>query len=354
MLTAFSIWCTLCVLFTLLPFIPSNHYLVRGWDFPILQLAGLTLLGLIGLVISFSNATNWQWLLLIATLAAFIYHCTIIFPYTFLATAQVKKTVKFDQGRSLKLLSSNVLMDNRETDKLKQQISKENPDVVLILEPDSWWQEQFRYLEKDYPYGLQIPLDNFYGMMLYSRFPLENTQAHYLIEDDIPSIFTDVVLPSGERVKLYCVHPKPPSPTENEESTERDAELLLVAKIAKEETQPSIAMGDLNDVAWSQTTRLFQKISGMLDPRIGRRPYATFHAGYPIFRWPLDHFFHSQDFQLVTIKRLPNIESDHFPIFIHLALTKMAEPLHDPPQATAKEEKEATEKIIEGMEKAEQ
>ncbi len=62
-------------------------------------------------------------------------------------------------------------------------------------------------------------------------------------------------------------------------------------------------------------TKYFREISGMLDPRVGRGLFNTFHAGIPLLRWPLDHIFHSADFRLVRLERLPAIKSDHFPVF---------------------------------------
>ncbi|MDB4673529.1 hypothetical protein OAF27_01825, partial [Verrucomicrobiales bacterium] len=76
----------------------------------------------------------------------------------------------------------------------------------------------------------------------------------------------------------------------------------------------------LNDVAWSSTTRDFKKVSGMLDPRIGRGFYNSFHAKNWYIRFPLDHIFITDEFTLVDLRRLRNIGSDHFPVAITLAL----------------------------------
>ena len=113
-------------------------------------------------------------------------------------------------------------------------------------------------------------------------------------------------------VRMHFLHPAPPSPTENDESTERDVELLVVARSIQHSDDPIIVTGDLNDVAWSPTTRLFRKISGLLDPRVGRGMYNTFHAHHWFLRWPLDHFFHIAHFRFVRLLRLPDIGSDHF------------------------------------------
>jgi hypothetical protein len=59
--------------------------------------------------------------------------------------------------------------------------------------------------------------------------------------------------------------------------------------------RPALVAGDLNDVAWSHTSRLFRRIAQMLDPRVRRGIYSTFHVRYWFLCWPLDHIFIKYD-----------------------------------------------------------
>lgn len=95
---------------------------------------------------------------------------------------------------------------------------------------------------------------------------------------------------------------------------------------------------------------LFQKISNLLDPRIGRGLYSSFHAHHWFIRFPLDHVFHSNHFRLVELKRLPNTGSDHFPIFIALSYEQTAELTQEEPEATVEEEQEGDEMLEEAFE----
>lgn len=308
----------LLILLTILPCFKARVWWVRIWDFPRAQLAVL---------LALAALAQWHWLdasgiasqaLLVATLASLVYQLWWILPYTRLWRREVRWADAHEHGPRLKLISVNVLTPNRNAPALLALVRAHSPDILVTLETDAWWQEQLAPLEASYPYRMACPLDNLYGMHVYSKLPLSEQETRFLVEDDVPSMHASLQLAPKLQVRLHFLHPAPPSPTENEESTERDVELLMLAKSLKEEQGPVVVAGDLNDVAWSPTTRMFRKISGLLDPRVGRALVNTFHAHYFFARWPLDHFFHSDHFELVHIERLPSIDSDHFPVMIEL------------------------------------
>ena len=181
---------------------------------------------------------------------------------------------------------------------------------------------------------------------------LVEPKLRFLVEPDIPSIRARVRLRSGDCIDMHCVHPRPPAPTEASSSVERDAELLIVAKMVAATDRPAIVVGDLNDVAWSATTRLFQKVSGMLDPRVGRGMFSTFHAKHVWLRWPLDHIFISPEFTVVSLARLGYFGSDHFPMQARLCYTPRAAAVQNAPEPGANDHDVAEEKIAKAATKS--
>lgn len=332
------------VLVTALSVWRHDAWWVRMWDFPRFQILFLGALILIGFYFVPPQGTISKVVLglMIASLAL---HGWRIFPYTSFARPQSIQALSTDGSNDWSLMVSNVLMENRNSGPLLELIRKKRPDVFFAVETDQWWADELAVLKSTYPHHVERPLDNTYGLVLYSRLELVDPDVRYLFEDDVPSVHTKVRTESGVSFHLHLLHPKPPYPAESLQTTERDAEILLVGREISEHDRPSVVAGDLNDVAWSHTTRLFQRISGMLDPRIGRGRFSTFHAQVPFMRWPLDHVFHSSHFKLVSLERLPNVGSDHFPIFARLSFETFAPLEQDAPEPEAGDREEAEEKI---------
>ena len=281
----------------------------------------------------------------VAVLAIIIIHLvTLILPFTPLSSKQVLNASEDIPQQAISIMISNVFEDNLNTKGCLAEVGKADPDLLILLETNKRWDQETSSLGNEYAHAVKIPLENTYGLILYSKLELEDTQVKYLVQDDIPSIHTKIRLRNGQQVQFYAVHPTPPVPSENVRSTERDKELLLVADLAKASHLPVIVAGDLNDVAWSHTTELFLKMSGLLDPRRGRGFFNSFHAHYPFLRFPLDHAFSSEHFKLREIRRLSNFGSDHFPIYLKLQYEAQAAAQQEPLHPDADEVAEAQEK----------
>lgn len=340
----------LLIAVTLLSMVYSARWWIRLWDFPRSQIAFL--LGLI--VIVHGVTMNWSSLLDLcfglALLFSLAFQSFRVLPYTPLWRRQVVDATAGDEKRTIRILIANVLMENRRGCDFLKLVQENHPDVILAVETDAWWDDQLRGLDHDYPFSIKHPQENFFGMHLFSRLELEPPDLRFLVDEDVPSIRVLIKLRSGNSVEFFGVHPRPPEP--HQDADERDAELLIVGREAQECQRPAIVAGDLNDVAWSDTTSLFRRISGMLDPRRGRGMFSTFHASYPMFRWPLDHVFHDQRFTLVKLKRLRTIGSDHFPVLVELQLETGMTAVQTAPAPDGEDLRVADGKISEGLSNA--
>jgi len=336
---------TIAIAATLLPLLPTRSRWLRSGDFPRLQIAIVLLLAIAALIVT-GPATRAGFILMVLCLICLAIQARYILPYTPLVRVESARARNCPEHRRLRVMIANVLMDNRNDEALLAEVARHDPDIFFAVETDQWWVDRIATLEDRLPHVAARPQDNYYGMVLRSKFPLSEVRFRTLVQEGVPSLKVTVRFPDGRPFVFYGGHPPPPP---LQDTGPRDAELLIVGRQASHAGLPALVAGDLNDVGWSSTTRLLRRTTTMLDPRIGRGMYATFNANSRLLRWPLDHIFHSPEFGLVALHRGRHIGSDHLPIVADLCLMSAPGADHDSIAERPGDGDEVAETIRDGL-----
>jgi len=313
----------LCVFLTLLSLLYNTRFwFLKVIDFPREQTLVACLICLVAFV-----AINRRWvtsavLLVLGLIAAAALLASIILPYTpfWPKAAPDAGTAAASRANTVSLVVANVLMKNRNADGFLHIVDEANPDMVLAMETNKWWAGHLESLKERYPYTILYPLDNTYGMLLYSKLPY----IRFLEHDSVPSFQVEAKLPGGSWFILHAVHPVPPVPSPYPDNIRKEGQkevvLLKIGEMVAAHVAPTVIAGDFNDVAWSSTSRLFGQKSKLNDVRVGRGFYNSFNAHSFIMRWPLDQIYVSSHFRVLELKRLSKYGSDHFPMYVQLVL----------------------------------
>lgn len=302
----------------------DNRY-IKMLDFPRIQFFMASLVLLIVLVISIKRWKFYDYAIIVGLSSALIINSVFLIPYTPLVNVEVPTAKNTnDSDQHLSILLANVKMSNKNEQPLLNLIPIKKPDLILVMEIDEWWNEQLKVLKKDYPYSKHTINEVAYGMVLYSKFPLENIDVDYRQNANVPSYENTILLPDGNKITLHCVHPVPPTHFKklpDNKGQEEDGLIALGNEVSSDKF-PTIVVGDMNDVVWSYVDKLTGTKDILYDVRVGRGFYNSYNAHNFLMRWPLDHVFVTKEFQLKKMERLSKIGSDHFPIFVALVFKK--------------------------------
>lgn len=313
----FYIWVAVLVVGTLIPLIREQTFWLRAWTYARLQMLVLTVLTALGLYL-WKGVGAWPEQVLMVIFSACVIICLFdIYPFTWFARKHVPSFKPGQAHKSISLLVANVLMDNENYDAMLSKVSAKTPDILFLVETNQGWADALSALEAVYPHRYLLPLEDYNGMLFYSKFPILNVQERYLAQDHIPSLTLELDIGQRKPLHFYGVHPRPPRI--EDDTADLDKELLFIANEAGHIGAPVIVTGDLNDVGWSSTTKQFLRLSGLRDPRRGRGLYNSYNAKNPLVRWPLDHIFVSKHFAVKSMTRLEASGSDHFPILAEFA-----------------------------------
>ncbi|PQJ32729.1 endonuclease [Nonlabens arenilitoris] len=311
----FQVLGLIAALLSLLPLIAADYWWIRIFDFPHLQLTAFTLIAILLYFFTFKPKWVNDYAYISILIGCFIFQFVKFIDYTPFVDVEVKdSSAHVNNDSTIAIYTANVLQKNKNGDNLFQEIKEKQPDLIVFTETNQRWSTAInKQIGKDYPYKVEQPQDNTYGMLVYSKMALKDTKIKFKVDPNIPSIEAKVMMRNGHLFQLYAIHPTPPMPQHNPMSTDRDKELILTAMASYKSDLPVIVLGDFNDVAWSASTQLTKTIGKLLDLRIGRGFYNTYHAQYPLMRWSLDHILISPEFRLKDAGTGVNFDSDHFP-----------------------------------------
>ena len=309
LLLTILLWVVTATVFvvTVLSMTTSTRWWVRMWDFPRLHVLGVAVAGIL-----LAMLIDGPILAVLVLLGAATYQGHKILPFTRLTRPQIAFEPAPGNAAGIRLLASNVEMENTEHQKVADLIVRENPDVVLLMETDEVWHQAMMASLQAYPTVVAYPLSNHYGMIFATRLTCHSAKTVFLADDETPTVLAELEDASGKRFHFIGLHPRPPVP--GDDTDERDEQIKTAATLTRLSDHPVIAMGDFNDVAWSWTTTRFKHHGQFLDPRIGRGLMSSFDARHPILRFPIDQFYVTKGIRIASYSLCNSVGSDHFPL----------------------------------------
>ncbi len=211
------------------------------------------------------------------------------------------------QARPLRVLSFNVLNNNKRYADTVSWVQATDPDIAFFPEVNPSWEAGLAPLTATMPHNIMYPQTDNFGFALFSKYPIV---GHDLIPSAILGVaMVQVTLDINGRSLLFVgVHPA--SPLSSSFAHGRDAALKDLAERLRHEPLPAIVAGDFNATPWSQAmTPLFE--AGLHDTCWGRGFSATWRRDFPPCAVPIDHILTGG--RIATRQRWtgPNLGSDH-------------------------------------------
>lgn len=156
MLVLFVIVILLIVIGTLLPLSKGSHWMIRGLDFPRLQIALLAGVLLAAQLLVLDLQLPLTWLLIAVTMLCFLWQLYWVVPYTLIWPNEVKDSCSTDPNRQLSIITSNVLQTNRNSAALIALVKQYQPDI-LVTRVKPVVEDKLEVLEASMPYSVKCP-----------------------------------------------------------------------------------------------------------------------------------------------------------------------------------------------------
>lgn len=217
-----------------------------------------------------------------------------------------------NSSNSISTLFANVLRLNPDVRPLKTYISQHSPDIIGAVEVSPEWISGID-LAKDYPYNINEARNHYFGLALFSKFPLERCVSPSEKDGTPETIVTKVKIDQRSFV-IGVLHAIPPQAV----GFERNLKLIENFQKSLDKCgEDQIVLTDLNATLYSRFYKSFQN-KGFKSAQEGYGLERTWNAFSYIFRFTLDHIFVNESMRVRSFEVGPGIGSDHFPLFAEI------------------------------------
>ncbi|MEL6545085.1 MAG: endonuclease/exonuclease/phosphatase family protein [Myxococcota bacterium] len=210
------------------------------------------------------------------------------------------------------IVTANVLHRGGDAERVSTLVGQTKPDVLALLEVDSEWPKHLSETLRTYPYRVEEPRENDFGIALYSRIPISSFEVLEFPPFFLPSIRAS--LEGG--LDVIATHPCPPA--DGHSTLARNSQLNSLADLAAGSSSPVVLVGDLNTTPFSPSFSELLRRGDLHDSARGYGFTPTWPSYFPPLWIPIDHVLHTAGVKILDRRVGPDIGSDHYPIIVTL------------------------------------
>ncbi len=244
-----------------------------------------------------------------------------LLPYIFPAPSAAQAA-----GHSFRLMSANVHYRNTDYPALLEEVRRQDPDVLGLMEVDRAWLDGLSALGSQYRYKVLRPEEGAYGLALYSKLPIRRLPTSPYIEGGFQTAVLVELTTGAGPVTLALAHVR--APTGPAKARLRNAQFGKIAEMLRlDGGEAKILVGDLNTTPWSPYYRQLAETTGMQNAALGYGYEPSWPSGFSLLKIPIDHCLVSEGLRVANFRIGADFGSDHLPIVIDVT---MADDAADP------------------------
>lgn len=222
-------------------------------------------------------------------------------------------------GPAVRMLALNLMRGNEaEAAAAIAVVRAHDPDVLFCSEVTTGWLAALTSALAHLPHRCVRASDGYFGVALFSRWPLLQSEVIPLGYEWAPAVRALVATPGGS-LGVLGVHT--PRPGDGEHCAERDHALSCLPAALASLPSPRVVLGDCNATPWNHAFHSMLAATGLRQATDGGwRPTWTTDLPWPL-RIPIDHVLVSDRVGVATCAVGAEFGSDHLPLFAALRLS---------------------------------